>query len=59
MLFLNTINTTNIDHILDIIIDSDSLKKTYNFLIFFMKHHIHSMHNIKGLAEIEKIYDEQ
>ena len=59
LLFLNTINTTNIDHISDITIDSDSLKKTYNFLIFFMRHHIHSMHNIKGLTEIEKIYDEQ
>ena len=59
LLFLNQINTTNIDNISDIDIDFDHLKKTYNFLIFFMKHHIHSMNNIKGLGEMEKIYNEQ
>lgn len=59
LLLLNTINTTNIDHISDIKSNSDILKKTYNFLIFFMQYHIHSMHNIKGLVELEKIYNEQ
>ena len=59
LLFLNQINSTNIDNISDINIDFDHLKKAYNFLIFFMKSHIHSMNNIKGLGEIEKIYNEQ
>ena len=59
LFFLNHINTTNIDEITDVTIDSDNLRKSYNFLIFFMKEHIHSMHNIKGLDQIEKIYNEQ
>jgi DNA repair protein RecO (recombination protein O) len=56
--FLNQINETHIDELLNIKIDSDTLKKTYNFLIFFMKHHIHSMNNIKGLKQIENFYNE-
>ena len=56
--FLYQINETHIDELLTIDIDSDTLKKTYNFLIFFMKHHINSMSNIKGLEQIEKIYNE-
>ena len=56
--FLDQINETHIDELLTIEIDSDTLKKTYNFLIFFMKHHINSMSNIKGLEQIEKIYNE-
>jgi len=58
-LFLDQINETHIDELLNINIDSTLLKKTYNFLIFFMRHHIHSMSNIKGLDQIEKIYNEQ
>ena len=57
-IFLNQINETHIDELLNIKIDSDTLKKTHNFLIFFMKHHIHSMSNIKGLKQIEKFYNE-
>ena len=56
--FLDQINGTHIDELLTIEIDSDTLKKTYNFLIFFMKYHINSMSNIKGLEQIEKIYNE-
>lgn len=56
--FLDQINETHIDELLTIEIDSDTLKKTYNFLIFFMKYHINSMGNIKGLEQIEKIYNE-
>jgi len=56
--FLDQINETHIDELLNIEIDSDTLKKTYNFLIFFMKYHINSMGNIKGLEQIEKIYNE-
>lgn len=58
VLFLKQINETHIDKLLNINIDSNTLKKTYNFLIFFMRHHIHSMANIKGLNQIEKIYND-
>ena len=58
-IFLNQINETHIDELLNIEIDNEILKKTYNFLIFFMKHHIHSMTNIKGLDQIEKIYNDK
>ena len=58
VLFLEQINETHIDQLLDIDINSNTLKKTYNFLIFFMRHHIHSMSNIKGLDQIEKIYND-
>ena len=56
--FLELINKTNIDQISKIEISSIVLQEIYNFLIFFMKHNIHSMHYIKGLKEIEKIYYE-
>jgi len=58
-LFLDQINETHIDKLLDIDINSNLLKKTYNFLIFFMKCHIHSMSNMKGLEQIEKIYNDK
>ena len=58
-IFLNQINETHIDELSNIEIDNEILKKTYNFLIFFMKHHIHSMNNIKGLDQIEKIYNDK
>ena len=56
-LFLDQINETHIDQLLDIDTTPNLLKKTYNFLIFFMRHHIHSMGNIKGLNQLEKIYN--
>ena len=58
-LFLDQINETHIDKLLNIDINSNLLKKTYNFLIFFMRHHIHSMGNIKGLDQLEKIYNDK
>ena len=58
-IFLNQINETHIDELLNIEINNEILKKTYNFLIFFMKHHIHSMNNIRGLDQIEKIYNDK
>ena len=58
-LFLDQINETHIDKLLDIDINSNLLKKTYNFLIFFMRCHIHSMSNMKGLEQIEKIYNDK
>ena len=58
-IFLNQINETHIDELLNIEINNEILKKTYNFLIFFMKHHVYSMNNIKGLDQIEKIYNDK
>ena len=58
VIFLDQINETHIVNLLDLSVDADILKKTYNFLIFFMKYHIHSMSNIKGLNQIENIYNE-
>ena len=54
-LFLEQINETHIDELLNNDVDADLLKQTYQFLIFFMKHHIHSMGNIQGLDQLEKL----
>ena len=59
VLFLEQINETHIDELLNIDVNAALLKQTYHFLIFFMKHHIHSMGNIKGLDQLEKIYNEK
>ena len=59
VLFLEQINETHIDELLHIDVNANLLKQTYHFLIFFMNHHIHSMGNIKGLGQLEKIYNEK
>lgn len=59
VLFLKKINETHIADLLNIKIDFDTLKKTYNFLIHFMKYHIPNANHIKGLKQMEKIYNEK
>ena len=56
--FLNLINTTNINKIIDLKISQEHLKELYIFLIAFTKCNINYMENVKGFKEIDKIYHE-
>tara|TARA_B100000614_G_scaffold82994_1_gene74464 strand:+ start:13217 stop:13885 length:669 start_codon:yes stop_codon:yes gene_type:complete len=57
VVFLEQINKTYIDDIFKIKVSSNCLSECYNFLIHFMKYHIHYMRNIKGLSSIKRIYE--
>ena len=57
VVFLEQINKTYIDDIFKIKVSSNCLSECYNFLIHFMKYHIHHMRNIKGLSSIKRIYE--
>ena len=56
--FLNLIDKTNINEILELSITPKRLYEIYIFLISFMRCHIQYMNNIKGIEEVEKIYYE-
>ena len=57
--FLNLINTTNLNKIIDLKISQTHLKELYTFLIAFMKCNINYMENIKGFKKIERMYHEE
>lgn len=57
--FLNLIDKTNIDKIINIETNNLILSNTYTFLMTFMRSNISYINNLKGLTEIDKIYYEE